>query len=930
MKRMRRWFWSLMVLSMGVAMGAQAETLALYTFTGESAAPATANAFIDASNLSFSGGNVLFGTFSGFPNPPYAQGNGGWGESEQSSANYFEITLDEQFGATFTVTNISFRHRATGAGPSAIALTVNGTTFLTDDVAESDTVFEEVVITGVEDQESVVIQILGWDNGSRSTGGGGQFRVDDILIQGTVDEPAGDFPPSISQPNWSDRTDTTITLSANITATGGPDVDERGFVFSTTSGFDPTIPAERDVVFEDDGGYGTGVFSLPVTGLDPGTVYYFMGYAINSEDITYTSEASFETLAPPPPNALVYYTFTDNSVEPEVVALDVDASNFQVSANTIAFGSAHSGDWEALGADMPYAESANNWDEPARQDAKNFFFELTPEAGQALTITNISYIHRRTPAGPQNVGVLINGASVHSQALDQDDTELVSIAVAGQMNLTNAVIRLDGWNASGTGSYRVDNVLVQGFVDDVVVANDPPEVSTPTVTDIVGGSATLGGTIDDEGDAIVIERGIFWSEIEGFDVGTQGTKVGESGAFGLGAFTIAVSDMPPVTEIYFRAFARNAAGYGLSDEDSFTTGTTAPVVDSPSVANVMSTSATLGGTLVATGGEQVVDIGVIYSDDPDFDPDTEGVTVTDTGDFAPGPYTFEVSGLDPSTEYTFVFFAVNLTGTTYSDKETFTTMAPPPADLLAYYTFDGDSVDATFWDPEITASELTVSDGTITFGWVGTHAAAWEAEGAAEPYAQSSGGWGEEDREDAKYYEIVLDAETEMTITNISFLHRRTGAGPDTTGVRINGTDVFESALVDDEVVPVSIPVSGFEDIGSAAIRLEGWGETSGAGSYRIDNILVQGTIGAGPPATDPDFIEVEFFGGAFSLTFGSKVGFEYQLEYTTDLTADPIDWTPVGGFDGSGTGVGDELTLGDEEPEDPMRIYRVIETPPD
>lgn len=100
-----------------------------------------------------------------------------------------------------------------------------------------------------------------------------------------------------------------------------------------------------------------------------------------------------------------------------------------------------------------------------------------------------------------------------------------------------------------------------------------PVVSDPTSTNITATTATLGGTVTDDGGGTIIERGVYWSTLEGFSPPGEGSKVSESGEFGEGVFTVDVANLPLDTNIYFRAFARHIAAPGFAEEASFTTTT---------------------------------------------------------------------------------------------------------------------------------------------------------------------------------------------------------------------------------------------------------------------------------------------------------------------------------------------------------------------
>lgn len=83
---------------------------------------------------------------------------------------------------------------------------------------------------------------------------------------------------------------TTATGNGNITNTGGPNCDERGFDYDIDSG----APYAYDAT--DVGSYGTGAYTKGLTGLDPGTIYYIRAKAHNSVGWGYGSEETFCTL----------------------------------------------------------------------------------------------------------------------------------------------------------------------------------------------------------------------------------------------------------------------------------------------------------------------------------------------------------------------------------------------------------------------------------------------------------------------------------------------------------------------------------------------------------------------------------------------------------------------------------------------------------
>ncbi len=273
---------------------------------------------ISGTNLALSAGGVQTGSAqaTSWTRPlPYAQGSSGWGVDNSESAKNFNFTINTDGADSFTLTELSFEERATGAGPSAITVTINGIEVFNDDVEADDTRLHTIDLTSgfgtdFEDITEAVVLIKGWDNESRTTGGGGQFRVNGIIVEGTVDLPGG---PSISHTELDNTTSTsartaTATITGDNLITTGDDrpslwyrVDGGSFThtyFASEDGneFDFTIPGQSPgstveyyLAAKDD----EGVSTLPSGGEDddpPGSAppSSFFSYEIEFEPATRT------------------------------------------------------------------------------------------------------------------------------------------------------------------------------------------------------------------------------------------------------------------------------------------------------------------------------------------------------------------------------------------------------------------------------------------------------------------------------------------------------------------------------------------------------------------------------------------------------------------------------------------------------------------
>ena len=106
-----------------------------------------------------------------------------------------------------------------------------------------------------------------------------------------------------------------------------------------------------------------------------------------------------------------------------------------------------------------------------------------------------------------------------------------------------------------------------------------PILDTPTVDEITGTTATLGGNVTGDGGSTISERGFVLSSTSENDepeIGGEGvSQFGQGGPHATGAFTRAVDGLLADTEYSFRAYAINASGTGYSDVETFTTPTVA-------------------------------------------------------------------------------------------------------------------------------------------------------------------------------------------------------------------------------------------------------------------------------------------------------------------------------------------------------------------
>lgn len=122
--------------------------------------------------------------------------------------------------------------------------------------------------------------------------------------------------PSVSTSACSGTTQTQTTGNGNITNTGGENATVRGFCYLQGTSGDPTT---ANSVVSQSGSFGTGTFSLNITGLSLGTSYRVRAYATNSAGTGYgttvdvtTSSAVAPTVTTQAVSNISYTTATGN------------------------------------------------------------------------------------------------------------------------------------------------------------------------------------------------------------------------------------------------------------------------------------------------------------------------------------------------------------------------------------------------------------------------------------------------------------------------------------------------------------------------------------------------------------------------------------------------------------------------------------------
>lgn len=224
-----------------------------------------------------------------------------------------------------------------------------------------------------------------------------------------------------------------------------------------------------------------------------------------------------------------------------------------------------------------------------------------------------------------------------------------------------------------------------GLVDQTETLPTPglslPTVESPSLTALTNLSATLAATVTSDGGFPILERGVVYSRyFDNEDPFVGGAKISQVVATGTTGPFSADATVVRNTLYVFRAYARTSVGIGYSDPVRFDAGG-APLVEGPTVTDVMDTSATIGGTVSSDRGSPIIERGVAYYrvDVPNLRlPDASAFQkVPDSGN-GTGTFTIPLTGLTPDREYVFAAYAVNAFGTSFSNVRNFQTPVPAP------------------------------------------------------------------------------------------------------------------------------------------------------------------------------------------------------------------------------------------------------------
>ncbi len=149
---------------------------------------------------------------------------------------------------------------------------------------------------------------------------------------------------------------------------------------------------------------------------------------------------------------------------------------------------------------------------------------------------------------------------------------------------------------------------------------------------------------------------------------------------------------------------------------------------------------------------------------------------------------------------------------------------------------------------QLMVSPLLLSSGTIeTNISTGTYF-------ADEPYIEETGGWGSTSMAQAKYFHLTIQALQgyQFTCTEILLDSYATSSGPSALTLLLDTLELETLSLPNSSLVSVSQTIPEMEAQTSITLKIAAWSngsrETTGSGTLRIDNLIINGLVTELPP----------------------------------------------------------------------------------
>lgn len=479
-------------------------------------------------------------------------------------------------------------------------------------------------------------------------------------------------------------TSSSAVLGGNVTSNGGSAVTARGICYATTQS--PTTASSKVA-----SGSGNGEFSATLTSLAANTTYYARAYATNSYGTSYGTEVSFTTSQMLAPTVATSSAISITAISVVLGGNVTNDGNSTVTENGICYSTTEnpttantkvaigsgtgsfSKTVEGLKEGTTYYVRAYAINSIGTSYGTQISFTTTQLLLPTVTTADATTIAATTVVLGGNVtndgnatvterGVCYstsqNPTTGNTKLAIGSGTGVFSNTITGLTPNTTYYARAYAINSKGTayGSQVTFKTIIS-----ITLAT----LSTTVPTILTNNSATMGGTITDDGNATVTDRGICYATTQNPTTANNKVSMGN----GIGAFSNTITGLVVNTTYYVRAYAVNSQGTAYGNQISFVASVGLPTLTTKDVTNILETTAVAGGIVLTDEGASVTERGVCYGT-------TTNPTIYDSklaSGSGTGGFNIALNTLIPNTTYYVRAYATNKNGTAYGENKTFKT-----------------------------------------------------------------------------------------------------------------------------------------------------------------------------------------------------------------------------------------------------------------
>jgi hypothetical protein len=484
-----------------------------------------------------------------------------------------------------------------------------------------------------------------------------------------------------------------------VISENGAMVTERGVCWATTH--NPDISNDHA-----NSGTGLGSFTVNMSSLTAGTVYYVRAYAKNNAGVNYGNEVHFTTLDAVAPivttAAVTSISYTKATGGGDVTSdggSNVSKRGICWSKTpnptysgtgcyhlTIGSGEGNfSGLMEGLDDNTTYYVCAYAMNGVDFSYGDQVTFQTREIMAPTVTTTSITSIEWTEAIGKgkvTNTGgteIIERGFcwSVTNEYPTIEDSHAVTTSTTSTFNVS--MTNLEPGTAYHARAYaknskKIGYGEVMPFTTKALAV---PTVTTEEVTNIKQRSAKGNGKVVSNGGLEVIEKGFCW----GLDPNPDFENAYVVSNSALSSFSAIMEELEINTSYHVRAYAKNSEGTGWGGDKIFSTlPMQAPTVIINDYSHT-SFNAIFNCTVLNDGGNEVREYGICWTTDSGHAPtiDDEKKIATGTG----STYSVQMTGLEPNTYYYVCAYAINDIDVGYSPRSIVLTY-PEYFDYLTY------------------------------------------------------------------------------------------------------------------------------------------------------------------------------------------------------------------------------------------------------